>query len=77
METFANIAPIVLKGAEWYAGMGTQSSKGTKIFSLAGRINNTGLVEVPVGVPLHEVIFSIGGGIPRDRRFKAVQMGEL
>ncbi len=75
VETFANIAPIVLKGAEWYAGMGTQSSKGTKIFSLAGRINNTGLVEVPVGVPLHEVIFSIGGGIPRDRRFKAVQMG--
>ena len=55
--------------------MGTESSKGTKIFSLAGRINNTGLVEVPIGLPLHEVIFKVGGGIPRGRQFKAVQMG--
>ncbi len=75
VETYANVASIILKGAEWYASMGTPSSKGTKIFSLAGRINNTGLVEVPVGLPLHEVIFGIGGGIPRGRRFKAVQMG--
>ena len=75
VETYANISSIILKGADWYASMGTESSKGTKIFSLAGRINNTGLVEVPIGLPLHEVIFNIGGGIPRDRRFKAVQMG--
>ncbi|MGA3174842.1 MAG: NADH-quinone oxidoreductase subunit NuoF [Syntrophorhabdales bacterium] len=75
VETFANIAPIILKGADWYASMGTESSKGTKIFSLAGRINNTGLVEVPIGVPLHEVVFRVGGGIPRERQFKAVQMG--
>lgn len=75
VETFANIAPIILKGAGWYSGVGTESSKGTKIFSLAGRINNTGLVEVPIGIPLHKIIFNIGGGIPRGRQFKAVQMG--
>jgi NADH-quinone oxidoreductase subunit F len=75
VETFANIAPIILNGSGWYAAMGTESSKGTKIFSLSGKINNTGLVEVPVGAPLHEVIFGIGGGIPRERQFKAVQMG--
>ncbi len=75
VETYANVAAIILRGADWYAGMGTPTSKGTKIFSLAGRINNTGLVEVPIGLPLHEVIFGIGGGIPRGRRFKAVQMG--
>ncbi len=75
VETFANISSIILNGADWYASMGTESSKGTKIFSLAGRINNTGLVEVPIGLPLHEVVFKVGGGIPRDRQFKAVQMG--
>ncbi len=75
VETYANVAPIILKGADSYAALGTESSKGTKIFSLAGRINNTGLVEVPIGVPLHEVIFRVGGGIPRERQFKAVQMG--
>jgi NADH-quinone oxidoreductase subunit F len=75
VETYANISSIILNGADWYASMGTESSKGTKIFSLAGRINNTGLVEVPIGLPLHEVIFKIGGGIPRGRQFKAVQMG--
>ncbi len=75
VETFANISSIILNGADWYASMGTESSKGTKIFSLAGRINNTGLVEVPIGLPLHEVIFKVGGGIPRGRQFKAVQMG--
>jgi len=75
VETYANISSIILNGADWYASMGTESSKGTKIFSLAGRINNTGLVEVPIGLPLHEVIFKVGGGIPRGRQFKAVQMG--
>lgn len=75
VETYANIASIVLKGSAWYSSMGTESSKGTKIFSLAGKINNTGLVEVPVGIPVGEVILNIGGGIPRGRRFKAVQMG--
>jgi NADH-quinone oxidoreductase subunit F len=75
VETYANIPSIILKGSGWYSSMGTESSKGTKIFSLAGKINNTGLVEVPVGIPVGEVIFNIGGGIPRERRFKAVQMG--
>jgi NADH-quinone oxidoreductase subunit F len=75
VETYANIAPIILKGAGWYSNLGTESSRGTKIFSLAGRINNTGLVEVPIGIPLHEIIFNVGGGIPKGRRFKAVQMG--
>jgi NADH-quinone oxidoreductase subunit F len=75
VETYANIPSVILKGSGWYSSMGTESSKGTKIFSLAGKINNTGLVEVPVGIPVGEVIFNIGGGIPRERRFKAVQMG--
>jgi NADH-quinone oxidoreductase subunit F len=75
VETYANIPSIILRGASWYASMGTESSKGTKIFSLAGKINNTGLVEVPIGVPVGEVIFNVGGGIPRGRKFKAVQMG--
>jgi len=75
VETYANIPLIILKGSGWYSSMGTEASKGTKIFSLAGKINNTGLVEVPIGIPVGEVIFNIGGGIPRGRRFKAVQMG--
>jgi NADH-quinone oxidoreductase subunit F len=75
VETYANIPSIILKGSGWYSSLGTETSKGTKIFSLAGKINNTGLVEVPVGIPVGEVIFNIGGGIPRGRRFKAVQMG--
>jgi len=75
VETYANIPSIILKGSGWYSSMGTEASKGTKIFSLAGKINNTGLVEVPVGIPVGEVVFNIGGGIPRGRRFKAVQMG--
>lgn len=75
VETFANLRAIVLNGADWYASMGTEKSKGTKIFSLTGRINNTGLVEVPMGTSLREVIYDIGGGIPRGRRFKAAQMG--
>ncbi len=75
VETFANLRAIILNGAEWYASMGTEKSKGTKIFSLTGRINNTGLVEVPMGTTLREVIHEIGGGIPKGRKFKAAQMG--
>ena len=75
VETFANIAPIILNGAAWYAAMGTEGSKGTKVFALAGKVRNTGLVEVPMGISLREIIYEVGGGIPRDRKFKAVQMG--
>ncbi len=75
VETFANIAMIIKNGAEWFAGVGTEKSKGTKVFSLAGKVNNTGLVEVPIGISIRKVIFDIGGGIPKDRKFKAVQMG--
>lgn len=75
VETLANIRPLILHGSEWYSRLGTEESKGTKIFSLAGKVNNTGLVEVPIGISMREVIFGIGGGIPKGRRFKAVQMG--
>ncbi len=75
VETYANIRSIILGGSTAYAAIGTQGSKGTKIFSLTGKINNTGLVEVPMGTTLREVIFTIGGGIPRGRHFKAAQMG--
>ncbi|TET42619.1 MAG: NADH-quinone oxidoreductase subunit F, partial [Dehalococcoidia bacterium] len=75
VETYANIPPIMLNGAGWYSRLGTKTSKGTKIFSLTGKINNTGLVEVPMGTTLGEVIFDIGGGIPKGRKFKAVQIG--
>ncbi len=75
VETFANIRSIILQGAQSYSSVGTQSSKGTKIFSLAGKVNNTGLVEVPIGITMRDVIFQVGGGIPKGRRFKAVQMG--
>ncbi len=75
VETFANLASIILNGGENYAQIGTEKSKGTKIFALAGKINNTGLVEVPMGTTLREVIFGIGGGIPKGRKFKAVQLG--
>ena len=75
VETYANIRSIILGGSTAYAAIGTQGSKGTKIFSLTGKINNTGLVEVPMGTTLREVIFNIGGGIPRGRHFKAAQMG--
>lgn len=75
VETYANVAPIILKGADWYAGMGTQHSKGTKVFSLVGKINNTGLVEVPMGISLREIVFDIGGGVPKKKKFKAVQTG--
>src|SRR6266536_274182 len=75
VETFANIAPILRKGGEWFAQIGTEKSKGTKVFALAGRVENTGLVEVPMGISLREMVFEIGGGIPEGRKFKAVQTG--
>ena len=75
VETFANIAPIIRKGAEWYAAIGTEKSKGTKVFALTGKITNTGLVEIPMGMTLREIIFGIGGGVPNERKFKAVQTG--
>ena len=75
VETFANISAIILHGADWFASIGTEKSKGTKIFSLTGKINNTGLVEVPMGTTLREVVYDIGGGILRGRKFKSAQMG--
>ncbi|MBB6216162.1 NADH-quinone oxidoreductase subunit F/NADP-reducing hydrogenase subunit HndC [Anaerosolibacter carboniphilus] len=75
VETFANVPSIIIKGADWFASMGTEKSKGTKVFALAGKINNVGLVEVPMGITLREIIFDIGGGIPKGKRFKAVQTG--
>ncbi|OQY10556.1 MAG: NADH-quinone oxidoreductase subunit J/K, partial [Marinitoga sp. 4572_148] len=75
VETFANIAPILLKGAKWFRSLGTEKSPGTKVFALAGKVNNVGLVEVPMGTTLREVIFDIGGGIRNNKKFKAVQTG--
>ncbi len=75
VETFANVPPILLNGAEWYASIGTADSKGTKVFALAGQVNNVGLVEVPMGTTLREIIYEIGGGISGGREFKAVQTG--
>jgi NADH-quinone oxidoreductase subunit F len=75
VETWANVPQIILKGADWYRGMGTDGSKGTKIFSLVGKVNNTGLVEVPMGISLREIIYDIGGGIRDNKKFKAVQTG--
>ena len=75
VETYANIPQILLKGAEWFKGIGTEKSKGTKVFALGGKINNTGLLEVPMGTTLRDVIYKIGGGIPKNKEFKAVQTG--
>ncbi|HBE41406.1 MAG TPA: NADH-quinone oxidoreductase subunit J/K [Bacteroidales bacterium] len=75
VETFACISPIILKGAEWFSSIGTQKSKGTKVFALAGKINNVGLIEVPMGTTLREVVYDIGGGIRNGRKFKAAQTG--
>ena len=75
VETLANIPQIILKGADWFASIGTEKSKGTKVFALGGKINNTGLVEVPMGTPLRDIIYKIGGGIPGGKKFKAAQTG--
>jgi NADH:ubiquinone oxidoreductase, NADH-binding (51 kD) subunit len=75
VETYANIPQIIINGAEWYASMGTEKSKGTKVFALGGKINNTGLVEIPMGTTLREVINEIGGGVPNGKKFKAAQTG--
>src|SRR5699024_8452154 len=75
VETYSNIAQIILKGAEWYSSIGTANSKGTKVFALGGNVNNVGLVEVPMGTTLREIVFDIGGGIPDGKGFKAAQTG--
>ena len=75
VETYANIPQIILKGADWFASMGTEKSKGTKVFALGGKINHTGLVEIPMGTTLREIVFEIGGGIPNGKKFKAAQTG--
>ncbi len=75
VETFANVAPILRKGGKWYASIGTEKSKGTKVFALVGEVNNTGLIEVPMGIKLRDLVYKLGGGIPGDRKFKAVQTG--
>ncbi|HHW56925.1 MAG TPA: NADH-quinone oxidoreductase subunit NuoF [Clostridia bacterium] len=75
VETFANIPPIILNGAEWFSSIGTEKSKGTKVFALTGKVNNTGLIEVPMGTTLREIIYEIGGGIPNGKKFKAAQTG--
>jgi NADH:ubiquinone oxidoreductase subunit F (NADH-binding)/ferredoxin len=75
VETFANVPLIINKGAKWYSSIGTEGGRGTKIFALAGKVNNTGLVEVPMGSTLRQIVFDIGGGIPDDGKFKAAQMG--
>jgi NADH:ubiquinone oxidoreductase subunit F (NADH-binding)/(2Fe-2S) ferredoxin/Pyruvate/2-oxoacid:ferredoxin oxidoreductase delta subunit len=75
VETFANVRHIIIHGAQWYRSLGTETSPGTKVFALAGKIKNSGLIEVPMGMPLREVIFNVGGGMKTDKPFKAVQMG--
>ncbi len=75
VETYANVPVIILKGAEWFSSIGTEKSKGTKVFAVGGKINNTGLVEIPMGTTLREVVYDIGGGIPNGKKFKAAQTG--
>ncbi len=75
VETYANIPQIILNGADWFASMGTESPKGTKVFALGGKIHNTGLVEVPMGTTLRQIVEDIGGGIPNGKKFKAAQTG--
>jgi NADH:ubiquinone oxidoreductase subunit F (NADH-binding)/(2Fe-2S) ferredoxin len=75
VETFSNVPQIIFKGAEWFSSIGTATSKGTKIFALAGAVNNVGLVEVPMGMSLRDIVYKIGGGIPGNKKFKAVQLG--
>ncbi len=75
VETLANVPQIILNGGEWYASIGTEGSKGTKVFALSGKVNNSGLVEVPMGMPIKDIVYDIGGGVPNDKRLKAVQLG--
>ncbi len=75
VETWANVPLIIEHGAEWFASIGTEGSKGTKVFALTGKIINTGLVEVPMGITLREILYDIGGGVPGRKKFKAVQTG--
>ncbi|KTB48506.1 NADH-ubiquinone oxidoreductase-F iron-sulfur binding region domain-containing protein [Dehalogenimonas alkenigignens] len=75
VETLANVPLIINRGAQWYSSIGTANSKGTKIFSLVGKVNNTGLIEVPMGITLEEIVYGIGGGIPKNKKFKAIQTG--
>ena len=75
VETWANVPEIIDRGAEWFSSIGTETSKGTKVFSVVGKVRNTGLVEVPMGITLREIVYDIGGGIPNDKKFKAVQTG--
>ena len=75
VETYANITKIILNGAKWYSSIGTETSKGTKVFALGGNVVNVGLVEVPMGTTLREIVFDIGGGLPNGRKFKAAQTG--
>ncbi|KPJ53711.1 hydrogenase [candidate division TA06 bacterium DG_24] len=75
VETWANVPEIINRGGEWFASIGTETSKGTKVFSVVGKVRNTGLVEVPMGITMREIVFDIGGGIPGDKKFKAVQTG--
>ncbi len=75
VETFSNIPQIILNGGDWYASVGTETSKGTKVFAVSGDVNNIGLVEVPMGTPLRKIIYDVGGGIPKRKKFKAVQLG--
>jgi len=75
VETWANVPQIINRGADWFQTIGSKTSKGTKIFALVGKIKNTGLVEVPLGTPLNEIVFGIGGGIPEGKKLKAVQCG--
>lgn len=75
VETYSNIPRIILNGAKWYASIGTEKSKGTKVFALGGNVVNVGLVEVPMGTTLREIVYDIGGGIPNNRGFKAAQTG--
>lgn len=75
VETFANIRHIILNGSPWFSSLGTETSKGTKVFALSGKVENTGLVEVPMGITLGEIVFDVGGGVPKGKRFKAVQTG--
>jgi len=75
VETYANIAPIIRRGSAWFSGIGTPKSAGTKVFALAGEIRNTGLIEVPMGIPLRKIVFDMGGGTPEGTEFKAAQTG--